>query len=62
MKATYKSYPSNLTAEQWIFIAPYLPRAKSTRRPYSTNLQAVLDAYSTFYALAVGGAARTAGR
>ena len=52
MKATYKSYPSNLTAEQWIFISPYLPVAKSGGRPRSTNLQAVLNAI--FYVLCSG--------
>ena len=52
MKATYKSYPSNLTAEQWAFIAPYLPVAKSGGRPRRTNLQAVLDAI--FYVLCSG--------
>ena len=52
MKATYKSYPSNLTAEQWEFIAPYLPVAKSGGRPRRTNLQAVLDAI--FYVLCSG--------
>lgn len=52
MKATYKSYPSNLTAEQWTFIAPYLPVAKSGGRPRSTNLQAVLNAI--FYVLCSG--------
>jgi|GEM_PF-3714324 len=31
MKATYKSYPSNLTAEQWIFIARYIPVAQRIR-------------------------------
>jgi len=52
MKATYKSYPSNLTTEQWIFIAPYLPVAKSGGRPRSTNLQAILNAI--FYVLCSG--------
>lgn len=52
MKATYKSYPSNLTAEQWIFISRYLPVAKSGGRPRSTNLQAVLNAI--FYVLCSG--------
>ena len=52
MKATDKSYPSNLTTEQWIFIAPYLPVAKSGGRPRSTNLQAVLNAI--FYVLCSG--------
>jgi transposase len=52
MKATYKSYPSNLTAEQWIFISPYIPVAKSGGRPRSTNLRAVLNAI--FYVLCSG--------
>jgi len=52
MKAAYKSYPSNLTAEQWAFIAPYLPVAKSGGRPRRTNLQAVLNAI--FYVLCSG--------
>ena len=57
-KATHKSYPSNLTAEQWIFIARYLPVEKSGQRtcphvrPRSTNLQAVLNAI--FYVLCSG--------
>ena len=25
MKALYKSYPSNLTSDQWAIIEPYLP-------------------------------------
>ena len=52
MKATYKSYPSNLTAEQRVFIAPYLPVAKSGGRPRSTDLKAVLNAI--FYVLISG--------
>lgn len=52
MKATYKSYPSNLTEEQWIFISPYIPVAKSGGRPRSTNLRAVLNAI--FYVLCSG--------
>ena len=44
MKATTKSYPRNLTAAQWQFIAPYLPAAKPSGRPRSLNLQAVLNA------------------
>lgn len=34
MKATLKSYPSNLTAAQWQFIAPYIPAAKPGGRPH----------------------------
>ena len=52
MKATYKSYPSNLTIEQWAFIAPYLPVAKSGGRPRRTDLQAVINAI--FYVLCSG--------
>ena len=52
MKATIKSYPSNLTAAQWQFIAPYLPAAKPGGRPRSLNLQAVLNAI--FYVLVSG--------
>lgn len=52
MKATHKSYPSNLTAAQWRFIAPYLPVEKPGGRPRSTDLQAVLNAI--FYVLCSG--------
>ena len=52
MKATIKSYPSNLTAAQWQFIATYLPAANPGGRPRSLNLQAVLNAI--FYVLVSG--------
>lgn len=52
MKATYKSYPSNLTTDQWVIIAPYLPQAKPGGRPRQVNLRAILDAI--FYVLCSG--------
>jgi putative transposase len=56
MKATYKSYPSNLTPEQWVIIAPYLPKAQRGGRPRHINLRAILDAI--FYVLCSGCAWR----
>jgi putative transposase len=56
MKALYKSYPSNLSDDQWELIQPYLPAAKGGGRPRTTNLRAVLDAI--FYVLCSGCAWR----
>jgi putative transposase len=52
MKASYKSYPSNLTSGQWAIIEPYLPEAKPGGRPRAVNLRAVLNAI--FYVLCSG--------
>ena len=56
MKALYKSYPSNLTSDQWAIMEPYLPAAKPGGRPPRVNLRAVLDAI--FYFLYSGCAWR----
>ena len=53
MKATYKSYPSNLTPAQWRFIAP---AAKPGGRPRQVDMQAVLNAI--LYVLSSGCAWR----
>ena len=51
-----KAYPSDLTAEQWERLAPYLPGPKSGGpkggRPREVELRDVLDA--TFYVLRSG--------
>lgn len=52
MKALYKSYPSNLTSDQWAIIEPYLPEAKPGGGPRTVNLRAVLNAI--FYVLRSG--------
>jgi putative transposase len=37
-------YPSDLADEQWPFIEPHLPPARTGGRPRSTDLRDVLDA------------------
>ena len=44
MKATFKSYPSNLTTAQWALISPYIPDAKPGGRPRSTDIFLVVQA------------------
>lgn len=39
-----QAFPSNLTHQQWKFIEPMLPKARTGGRPRSTNLRLVVDA------------------
>src|SRR5580704_13298191 len=39
-----KSYPTDLTDEQWAVLEPLLPNAKPGGRPRKTNLRAVVNA------------------
>jgi putative transposase len=39
-----KSYPSDLTDEQWLLIEPFLPHAKPGGRPRKTDLREVVNA------------------
>lgn len=47
-----RSYPSDLTDEQWTILAPLLPPEVPAGRPRTTDLRAVLDA--SFYLLSTG--------
>jgi putative transposase len=40
----WKSYPTDLTDEQWAVLEPLLPNAKPGGRPRKTNLRAVVNA------------------
>jgi putative transposase len=51
-----RSYPTDLTNEQWDLLQPLLPSAKTTGRPRSTDLRAVINAI--FYILMAGCAWR----
>jgi putative transposase len=41
---TRKSYPSDLTAEQWAFLEPHVPRERSGGRHRSTDIREVINA------------------
>lgn len=51
-RSTRRSYPSDLTDEQWAILAPMLPPAVAAGRPRTTDLRDVLDAI--FYLLSTG--------
>jgi transposase len=44
MKAIRKSYPTDLTDEQWELIKPMIPLAKTGGRPRTTNMKEVFNA------------------
>ena len=39
-----KTYPSDLTNEEWLVLAPHIPPAKPGGRPRETNMRAVVNA------------------
>lgn len=56
MKALSKSYPTNLTNQQWQLLEPLIPKATSGGRPRTVDMRAILDAI--FYVLVSGCAWR----
>jgi putative transposase len=44
MKAVRKSYPTDLTDEQWELIKPMIPLAKTGDRPRTTEMKEVFNA------------------
>jgi putative transposase len=44
MKAVRKSYPTDLSDEQWEIIKPMIPLAKTGGRPRKTDMNEVLNA------------------